>query len=497
MAAPLRRARREPRGGAARGGGRARVLRRPPPEELRELVADAMEPVLRPLVYAEPLRLVERHRNAASPSSSSPRRCRRSWRRSPTTSASTARSARSARSATASTRAAPCARCTPRPRRCLRAMPRARVSISRSAPRTPTATPTCPFLEAVGHPVAVNPDRALRRIAGERGWPVLEFRAPCSADEGSPGSGRSASPGDAELWEHFDDAEQRGKHGHGHSRIPWLEALEGYDPAAEPSWSRTRPASSAGTATARSATSCSAPVDSRAARRRRRAHARLVVCDRTFPTGMLGHYVRRLADGGLVAVLTATSPRAARARPAGPKLAGTNPLAIGIPSSDGDPLVADVSMGAVTWGDVLAGLAPEDELVPFGGEQWHKAFALALGLQLLVDALVASRGTARCCSSRGRRPIRSGAAPRPASASPGSRQRLATRSRIARAVDRRTKSARGDSVRPAQHCNKTLAEHLVTDCFEVGPGRVPRLAPGSAGRRGSRRNRPRSRASAR
>jgi HAD superfamily hydrolase (TIGR01490 family) len=32
-----------------------------------------------------------------------------------------------------------------------------------------------PFLEAVGHPVAVNPDKRLRRIAGERGWPVLEF----------------------------------------------------------------------------------------------------------------------------------------------------------------------------------------------------------------------------------------------------------------------------------------------------------------------------------
>lgn len=32
-----------------------------------------------------------------------------------------------------------------------------------------------PFLEAVGHPVAVNPDRRLRRIAVERGWPVLEF----------------------------------------------------------------------------------------------------------------------------------------------------------------------------------------------------------------------------------------------------------------------------------------------------------------------------------
>jgi HAD superfamily hydrolase (TIGR01490 family) len=32
-----------------------------------------------------------------------------------------------------------------------------------------------PFLEAVGKPVAVNPDRELRREATERGWPVLEF----------------------------------------------------------------------------------------------------------------------------------------------------------------------------------------------------------------------------------------------------------------------------------------------------------------------------------
>jgi HAD superfamily hydrolase (TIGR01490 family) len=32
-----------------------------------------------------------------------------------------------------------------------------------------------PFLEAVGHPIAVNPDRALRRTARERGWPVLRW----------------------------------------------------------------------------------------------------------------------------------------------------------------------------------------------------------------------------------------------------------------------------------------------------------------------------------
>ncbi|MGH2890107.1 MAG: HAD family hydrolase, partial [Solirubrobacteraceae bacterium] len=32
-----------------------------------------------------------------------------------------------------------------------------------------------PMLEAVGHPVAVNPDPALARIARERGWEVLRF----------------------------------------------------------------------------------------------------------------------------------------------------------------------------------------------------------------------------------------------------------------------------------------------------------------------------------
>ncbi|GIH12418.1 HAD family hydrolase [Rugosimonospora africana] len=35
-----------------------------------------------------------------------------------------------------------------------------------------------PLLESVGHPTAVNPDRALRRVAAEQGWPVLAFRHP-------------------------------------------------------------------------------------------------------------------------------------------------------------------------------------------------------------------------------------------------------------------------------------------------------------------------------
>jgi LDH2 family malate/lactate/ureidoglycolate dehydrogenase len=194
-----------------------------------------------------------------------------------------------------------------------------------------------------------------------------------------------------ELWAHFDSAEQRGKHGHGHARIPWLEGLEGYDPSAKPTvfeedegFQRWHGGGAIGYLVLGRVV--------RAQLEHPPAHARLVVCERTFPTGMLGHQVRRLAEGGLVGLLTATSPRRLGHPEGGPKLAGTNPLAIGIPSSGGDPVVADVSMGAITWGDVVAGLAQEDELVPFGGEQAHKAFALAVGLQLLVDSLIHDEG---------------------------------------------------------------------------------------------------------
>ncbi len=38
-----------------------------------------------------------------------------------------------------------------------------------------------PMLETVGHPHAVNPDRALRKIAVARGWPVLAFALRSSA----------------------------------------------------------------------------------------------------------------------------------------------------------------------------------------------------------------------------------------------------------------------------------------------------------------------------
>ncbi|WP_030342607.1 HAD family hydrolase [Streptomyces sp. NRRL S-1022] len=44
-----------------------------------------------------------------------------------------------------------------------------------------------PMLRTVGHPHAVNPDRALRREALSRGWPVLEFRRPVPLKKRLPG----------------------------------------------------------------------------------------------------------------------------------------------------------------------------------------------------------------------------------------------------------------------------------------------------------------------
>ncbi|NLG55458.1 MAG: HAD-IB family hydrolase [Rhodococcus sp.] len=37
-----------------------------------------------------------------------------------------------------------------------------------------------PMLEAVGYPTAVNPDRGLRKVAIEHGWPILSFSNPVS-----------------------------------------------------------------------------------------------------------------------------------------------------------------------------------------------------------------------------------------------------------------------------------------------------------------------------
>jgi LDH2 family malate/lactate/ureidoglycolate dehydrogenase len=190
------------------------------------------------------------------------------------------------------------------------------------------------------------------------------------------------------LFAHFDDAERRGKLGHGHARIEWLEtqAVDTVARAAkvvsEPGFDRWESRGQLGYLVL--AEICAELVADEP------QPARIVVAD-AFPTGHLGYWVRGLAEAGLVALLTATSPARLPHPDGGAPLVGTNPLAIGLPSPDGEPIVTDVSMGAVTYGDVIRGAAGAEELVPFGGEQAHKAFALALGLEGLVTSLVGER----------------------------------------------------------------------------------------------------------
>ena len=188
------------------------------------------------------------------------------------------------------------------------------------------------------------------------------------------------------LADHFVAAEESGRAGHGLARIDWLATLPGLDPAArperlvaEPGYERWDGRGALGYLT------LDAVVRAQTAEPPERA--RLVVASACFPTGVLGAWVRRLAEAGLVGVLTATSPPRLASPDGGPPVAGTNPIAIGVPSRDGRPVVADVSSAKATYGEVLAGLAPAEDVVPFGGEQAYKAFALAVGLEALVGAL--------------------------------------------------------------------------------------------------------------
>jgi HAD superfamily hydrolase (TIGR01490 family) len=154
------------------------VLRGFRPEQMRELVADAMEPILRPLVYAEPLRLIEQHRERGEPVY--------------IVSATLQEIVQAIADdlgfdgALGTVAEVVDGVYTGKAVRALHAENKA-ASVRELAESRGYELAACtaysdshtdvPFLEAVGHPVAVNPDRGLRRLASERGWPVLEFTA--------------------------------------------------------------------------------------------------------------------------------------------------------------------------------------------------------------------------------------------------------------------------------------------------------------------------------
>ena len=154
------------------------LLRGFSPEQMRELVADALAPVLRPLVYDEPLRLLERHRERGEPSYIV---------------SAALQEVVEAIAADLGFDGALGTVCevddgvyTGRGVRSLHGEHKALAvrelaeergyDLARSTAYSDSHT-DLPFLEAVGNPVAVNPDRALRRVAAERHWPVLRFGA--------------------------------------------------------------------------------------------------------------------------------------------------------------------------------------------------------------------------------------------------------------------------------------------------------------------------------
>jgi HAD superfamily hydrolase (TIGR01490 family) len=148
------------------------VLRGFTPEELQALVADSMERVLRPLVYAESLDLVERHRRRGEPV----------YIVSATLQEIVQAIADDLRfdGALGTVCEVVGGRYTGRALRALHADAKAACikeldfDLSESTAYSDSHTDLA-FLEAVGHPVCVNPDRELRRVARERDWPVLEF----------------------------------------------------------------------------------------------------------------------------------------------------------------------------------------------------------------------------------------------------------------------------------------------------------------------------------
>jgi len=153
------------------------VLRGFRPEEMRALVSDAMEPVLKPLVYAEPLHLVARHREQGEPVYIV---------------SATLQEVVDGLAAELGFDGGIGTVCEVGPdgtytghsvlplhgqgkAEAVRDLAeREDIDLDRSTAYSDSHT-DLPFLEVVGHPVVVNPDRDLRRVARDRGWDTLEF----------------------------------------------------------------------------------------------------------------------------------------------------------------------------------------------------------------------------------------------------------------------------------------------------------------------------------
>jgi LDH2 family malate/lactate/ureidoglycolate dehydrogenase len=130
-------------------------------------------------------------------------------------------------------------------------------------------------------------------------------------------------------------------------------------------------------------------------------------------SGSVSFYVERLANAGLVSMVSAGTPNFVGLPGGGGRTLGTNPIAFGIPASD-RPFILDMATSAISGGDVLTAAAEGSELppglavdqsgretvdpndvlgggavLPFGG---HKGLGLALMVEILNKALTGAEG---------------------------------------------------------------------------------------------------------
>jgi L-2-hydroxycarboxylate dehydrogenase (NAD+) len=213
------------------------------------------------------------------------------------------------------------------------------------------------------------------------------------------------------LADHLLDAELCGASSHGAERMRWLAGFAGLRPEerarreqCEPGLSRYAAAGALGYLALADAIDAelAEPVSG----------ARIVVVTGCFPSGRLGYFAERVARAGRVCLLCASSPSRLSHPAGGGPILGTNPFCLALPDEP-EPFVIDVSMGRITYGDVLEAAAagnplppdaaigpdgaPEADpaaviaavsgILPFGGEQAYKGFALALIVELLAAAL--------------------------------------------------------------------------------------------------------------
>jgi len=153
------------------------LLKGLPVATLQEILGEAMESVLRPLLFAEPLELLERHRAAGEPTyivSASLHEIVQYVADDLGFDGAVGSTCEIVDGVFTGVSLQPCY--GPHKAEAVRRIAaRDGLDLAASTGYSDSSSDLA-FLEAIGAPIAINPDRRLRKIAGRRHWPILHFK---------------------------------------------------------------------------------------------------------------------------------------------------------------------------------------------------------------------------------------------------------------------------------------------------------------------------------